>query len=559
MSPVSGLSPLVRRFSFLPRQITAMLCNLKICRLRRRAVGSFFLLLILCGVVLTYAALLRSSKSVGSTFRLQKKHSHHKNRKMPGGGSARGHPKTKTPASPLTSSELPIYIVEEHQEVLPYWIESANNGIISKTGNTLIHIDANADSNMPLNIPGYPFFRWPRRNQLEFMTQNSDSYIMTAITSDLFNRYVWIWPKWDSKNHNETYRSAFAHLGWAKIDEPKKTAGKMRAFCACISHEKTSPPKKCSVYSFVNSTRVEKTILPSHCHLKRTVKLEKVREDIAIDKFKHGSWVRKSENVVLDLDEDFLGYESVLSPLVAAGMSLVDIAQVSKDVQRIICPRAIEEEVGADKLLARVLNEIYKLRRSFCSKMKADTCRKFASIGNFSSVVRMFNNALNTFTPSLACKKKATLKYIHKFVQKLALFKEKQLLALREVGFCFSPLVKSFGLEYRFQLCYGGSILNGSLRHIHSTHQKDVAMRIMSLQKLLDSSILQPKPRIVTLVRSVRCGFIPRKYFHKIEKDIMSRLRNLHPKVKVYYDSGLLGGKSGWPRRHSQNMTFRPH
>lgn len=539
-----------------------MLCNLnlKICRLRRRAVGSFFLLLVLCGVVLTYAALLRSSKSVGSTFRLQKKHSHHRARKAPpGGGSAKGphSNKARNPSVPVgTAKEIPVYLVEEHQEVLPYWIESANNRMISKSGNTLIHIDANADSNMPLNIPSYPFFRWPRRNQLEYMTQNADSYIMTAITSDLFNRYVWIWPKWDTKNHNETYRLAFAYLGWAKVEEPKKTAGKVRAFCACISPDKTSP-KKCSVYSFINSTRVEKTIPSTYCHLKRTVKLEKIREDVAVEKFKHGGWIRKTESVVLDIDEDFLGYESVLSPLVASGISLMDVVQISKDVQRIICPRAIEEEVDADRLLAKVLSELYRMRRAFCSKMKADGCRKFASVGNFSSIVRAFSNTISK--KNLVCKKRASFKFLHKFVQKLAMFKEKQLLALREVGFCFSPIVKWFRLEYRLQLCYGGNILNGSLRHIHSTHQKDITTRITSLQGLIDAFVPPPKPKIITLVRSVRCGFTPRKYFHKIEKDIMSRLRYIHPKVKVYYDSGLLGAKAGWPRRHSQNMTFRPH
>ncbi|GAB1598428.1 uncharacterized protein LOC115214195 [Argonauta hians] len=541
-------------FNILCRHITHckyMVCNMKICRLRRRAVGSFFLLLILCGVVVVYAALLRSSKSSGSVFRLQKKHSHHRFRKgnKNNASALMAYSKDKNGA---ISHELPVYVVEDHQEVLSHWTEAGNNGIIRKSGNTLVHIDAKANFNIPSLFPGHSHFKWPPQNQMDSMNHSKDTFIMSALISGLYNRYVWVWPKWDTKSHIKTHIIVYAYFGRISRDNTKKPPGKTAAICFCISYFKRGT-KTCTV----QHGNTEKSIPHTQCHIKRYAKIEKIREDLALESLQNGKLIRKDENVVLDIDEEYIGHEISFAPLFAAGLTFSNVSLINKEVQKIICPKVMKDEQKADNVLSKVIFEISKLRRRFCMKKKPEMCLKFPYSKNFSSALHTFTNSLTSLSPALGCKKKIGTKYVEKFVLQLASFKEKQLLAIREIGFCFAPLSKSLSLEYHFQLCLGGSVLNSSSGHLRSLQQQEVVSRTKFFQKFMSLSKFQP--RIITLARSIRSGFTSRKYFHKIEREILASLRAFHSKLQIHYDSGLLGGKFGWPKRHSQNTTVRQH
>lgn len=363
-----------------------------------------------------------------------------------------------------------------------------------------------------------------------------------------------MWPKWDTKNHIKTHSIVFAYFGRATKNNTKKPSGKISAICFCISYSKRGA-KTCFAQHGNKSLFTEKSIPHMQCHIKRYAKIEIIREDLALLSLQNGKLIRKDESVILDIDEEYIGYEFSFAPLLATGLTVANITSINREVQRIICPKEMKDETKADSVLSKIIFEISKRRRHFCMKKKPEYCSKFPMSHNFSSVVHMFAKHLSSLPLALSCKKKVGTKYIEKFVLKLASLKEKQLLAISEIGFCFTPLPRNW--EYHFQLCLGGSVLNNNIRHLHSLQQQEVFSRIESFKKLMSEAKFRPK--LITVARSLRSGFTLRKYFHKIEREILSTFHVFHSKLHVHYDSSLVGGKFGWPKRHSQNVTVRLH
>ncbi|CAI9726164.1 Hypothetical predicted protein [Octopus vulgaris] len=287
------------------------------------------------------------------------------------------------------------------------------------------------------------------------------------------------------------------------------------------------------------------------CNTKKQIYFEKIQEDLALKLLKQGRLIRKQENIVLDIDEEYIGYETPFASLRATGLTIADIMSINREIQQIICPKVMRNEIAADSVLSKIIFEISKRRRHFCMKKKPENCSKFPMSHNFSSVIHMFTRPLSSLSPALSCKKKVATKYLEKFALKLASLKEKQLIAIREVGFCFIPFLKTLYWENNFQLCLGGSVLNSSIHHLHSLPQQEVFSRIKFFQKFMSEAKF--RPRFITLVRSIRNGFALRNYFHKIEQEILSSFQVFHSKLDIQYNSNLLGGKIGWPKRHSQN------
>ncbi|XP_052825378.1 uncharacterized protein LOC128248350 [Octopus bimaculoides] len=358
------------------------------------------------------------------------------------------------------------------------------------------------------------------------------TFKLLALDSTYFNRFVWVCPNWDVKSNNQKFKNAFAYFGTTN----EKHGNKPAANCFCMSRSK-SRIRTCYLES-----RETETIPDKMCNVKKQIYFEKIQEDLALKLLKQGRLFRKQENVVLDVDEEYIGYEFPFAPLLATGLTIADIMSI-----------IMRNERKADNVLSKIIFEISKQRQHFCMKKKPENCSKFPMSHNFVSAIHMFTKPLSSLSPALSCKKKVATKYLEKFALKLASMKEKQLLAIREVGFCFISLLKTLYWENSFQLCLGGSVLNNSIHHLHSLQQQEVFSRIKFFQKFM--SEVKFRPRFITLTRSLRNGFTLRNYFHKIEQEILSSFQAFHSRLLVNYDSDLLGGKIGWPKRHSQNAS----
>lgn len=122
-----------------------------------------------------------------------------------------------------------------------------------------------------------------------------------------------------------------------------------------------------------------------------------------------------------------------------------------------------------------------------------------------------------------------------------------QLSALQKVGFCLSTTYKTFQLlnPSLFSTCRGANSPNETAVTEHRTNAREVRARARLLSNILQVFRESP-PNLVTVCRSIRDGYTPRKYFKDIERLVLRAIQINFPKTRVHYDSGLLNGKIGF-------------
>ncbi|KAK3091069.1 hypothetical protein FSP39_016892 [Pinctada imbricata] len=92
--------------------------------------------------------------------------------------------------------------------------------------------------------------------------------------------------------------------------------------------------------------------------------------------------------------------------------------------------------------------------------------------------------------------------------------------------------------------------------HIHETNPEEIKNRTANINIML-SALKSFTPSLITVCRSIRDGYTPRKHFKLIEKDILETAETCFRNLRVHYDSDLQGGKSGW--RYEDTSNFDPY
>ncbi|GAB1598429.1 hypothetical protein Ahia01_000120000, partial [Argonauta hians] len=177
----------------------------------------------LCLTIVFYSLLLRFSISKRYRYlKLQKKFIKQPEDKLNKAG-IHIHRKKKA-----KHTKLPVYVVEDNHEAFSYWVKAQQKAIIEKTGNTLIHISNKGDS-LPFFMD---HFKWPAHNLLR-NNKGKSSKRQSNLNSGLFDRFVWVWPKWDTKPHSNKY--TLTYFGRTN----KKYAKKAVRNCSCSRHYKS--------------------------------------------------------------------------------------------------------------------------------------------------------------------------------------------------------------------------------------------------------------------------------------------------------------------------------
>ncbi|ESO84242.1 hypothetical protein LOTGIDRAFT_229697 [Lottia gigantea] len=105
------------------------------------------------------------------------------------------------------SSRIPVVIVEEHHEVIPYWYAAAEQSLITKSDVTILHIDGHDDNAYPIITEDFPLLKYPTTDiQLFSLMQRNDVFIVGASATGLIKRVIWVWPPWDKVNHKTDYK-----------------------------------------------------------------------------------------------------------------------------------------------------------------------------------------------------------------------------------------------------------------------------------------------------------------------------------------------------------------
>ncbi|XP_013420174.1 uncharacterized protein LOC106180672 [Lingula anatina] len=481
------------------------------------------------------------------------------------------------------SGKITVAVVEEHHEVLRYWYEAVNKGLLAEQGNVLIHVDGHSDNAPPELIEDFPFFHRPRNSkELAAMLQRNDAFILGAISTGLFSSWVWIWPSWDKNNEQEHPNSTLGYevsetdVGWFWL-KSATTRELEKKFCMCEVENGQRYCMYADYDHFESSRQKQETtrdaksqsddifipIPASHCQIKNSVTFYQVRDDVAVRMMKDGSLVKPGSRLVLDIDEDYYGCESGAEVLLNSGIKWDLVQRIDDLVSEMICPLSVYHEQEADGLLTQLIDIVVEQ----CNRATSNTGNSCGDTvpqivdGVVPKLMKIVQNEPYTKEPisEMFCSeqfKHNGIKYTaKKLVKHLAKLTAAQLQTLRSVGFCLITSPNSIIFDQGgniLKICHGANTPFDSVVSFHTPNLPEIDERTRQLREILHQDTYGA-PKIVTVCRSMRDGYTPKKYWKRIEKDVLNVvLTSQTTSFEVVYDENLLGGRSGWPygRKH---------
>lgn len=90
------------------------------------------------------------------------------------------------------NTTIPTYIIEEHNEALPIWIQCLQNGIIDKNGNSLIHIDEHSDMGVPHFNSSILGINVGNAKQFTVEEIGIGAFIVPSIYLGIFKKVSWV-------------------------------------------------------------------------------------------------------------------------------------------------------------------------------------------------------------------------------------------------------------------------------------------------------------------------------------------------------------------------------
>ena len=372
--------------------------------------------------------------------------------------------------------------------------------------------------------------------------------------ASLVTRMIWVWPEWDRKNHEKDYVMSTVKLGWL-LSNNTETKKPELEFCMC---QKSGIKIECMYIKEGEDDGVEEVMIePEICHIKKTILVEEINEAMAVSLLKQNKWIQQSENIILDIDEDFFGCSYVIKPLLDANVSAESLKMIEENLRRIVCPISTFHETSSNKIMLEIIS-LLMLKKSCQTGLKTVSECNDANLdlNPHKQLVHLLTNAVRRNETNLCSKNVNNPRlqfFIKRFINGLSRLTVEQLKIIHQIGFCSSTTPKTldiYGLP-EFGLCYGANTpLESAVTEFNPT-LADIKNRSKILRGIIQN-LKQHYPKFVTLCRSVRDGYTPRQFFTTIENEILTSLKEAFQNIKLHYDEDLLDGKVGRPNnKHS--------
>ncbi|XP_067671276.1 UPF0489 protein C5orf22 homolog [Haliotis asinina] len=454
----------------------------------------------------------------------------------------------------------PVYVVEEHHEVLLYWFEAAEKGFIKREGNVLLHIDGHSDGAIPLQRDILPFFRFPTVRDIYNMMQRNDVFIVAASFTGLIKRYIWVWPPWYT-DESESDHNVF-HIKLGTVFREDHSGNMIKDVCGCFKPYPDDPlvPKAEECYmpnmTDPNLDDISVSIGKERCNIEvDDCFAEIVSEEKAIALMKTGHWITSQDSVILDIDEDYYGCEAAVQPLFDVNVTQKMLDWIEFFVGRTFCPSQPMQELEADKFFSDLLNKVIAVK-IFCDQIPDAspmcTDRNTMQEHLIKSVDDLFQIIIDRKLQHVLCRRDKFVKIaLRGLMKRFSSYNIVQLKAMKENGICFDGTPRTLNPLHIMRPCDGVNRPNDTAVLFHTPTPEEVSFRTSQLKVMLSAGEIQPG--VVTVCRSMRDGYTPRKYFHVIEQDVLSVLKDVFTSVddtSIFYDPYLLGGTFGWPNRH---------
>ena len=370
-----------------------------------------------------------------------------------------------------------------------------------------------------------------------------------------------MWPTWDtdsSEGQSEKEYASFPVRYGSMYRRDVTTGHRVIELCACISSKEYNFDQYCFMNNATDYDDMDGVpIRESECDIKYSGLVEIVSEIKAISLIKSGTWITEKDNVLLDVDEDFYGVEASVTRLYDVGVDQETVDAVSQFVELMICASNTHEERQTDSFYNYLIQTIidFKIICSLNERANDSMCkssRKMTSV--IMTLWPEFAKNLHERNLDQRICDHSRIKFIMKnLIREFGAMTIDQLKAFAEIGICLnhSPKSMDFNPRHSMRVCYGYNTPNQTMVMFHVPSLAEIDQRTENLKDILKQK--QFTPGAVTICRSTRDGYTPKKYFTKIESDVKDVLRYAFPRIRedsFYYDEDLLGGQAGWHGRH---------
>jgi len=433
------------------------------------------------------------------------------------------------------NNEIPVYVVDEHHEVIPYWFSAIDEGYVKRHKNILIHIDGHSDMAPPEDFEPLKRFKYSKgqaKKSFFPLMQSNDVFIQSAIYHELIDYVVWVRPSW-TRNH---YQTQFVK---SYVGITKDNATDRERFCSCEKETRSgnNGETECAYIPSDSKDREEIDIPPSLCKQTKAFKYITISEMKLLDHLT----LKKGGNIIVDIDEDYFGVESGVQKFIDLyGIhmeTLKDINDFFSDL--------FDVTTNIDEMeLSEKIRDFFKTILKKGYKRVEDTNEKEAFIRKqwlglkkyFKDDYPEFENITNAFI---------------EYASKLS---EKDTKALSKLPYCLDGTPGMSNIQNNdFKICHGNLFPDDELNQFYTSDIKEIEERGDKLTDILSFISSHSLPQIFTLCRSLRDGYTPRYLQTIIEKRILTSIQTALNKFDkaptVVYDDYLLNGKAGWKNK----------
>uniref|UniRef100_A0A7M5XIQ1 Uncharacterized protein n=1 Tax=Clytia hemisphaerica TaxID=252671 RepID=A0A7M5XIQ1_9CNID len=441
------------------------------------------------------------------------------------------------------AGDVKIAIVDQHQEVIPHWYQAIKDGKIASSTNTLIHFDGHSDMATPENYeiieqtlmqPNEK--RHKSKSYLLPLMQANDRFITSAVLTGLIDRVIWVQPDWLRK---DTVEIQVGYIGeTTNVQDPEKS----KTACMCVKeirklkkqreHKETHRKEELACFYLTEALHNQTQMVPQKsCHKVHPLKYFVFSERNFMRYFRSRSL--KPGHVFIDIDEDYFGVEGGVQKMIDGGIPMDVIYITDEVIPQIYCPNSIMAEKGLNTALQNMFHELY------LSDKRSES---------------LIEDVVMKHTKKYFCEKQDNT-FVHLFISYIQTQSTKQVLkALSSTKYClFNSLQlrdELLGTKNDFALCHGTIFPNDTLNKIYVDSKTGIETRRDNLSKMLDFIYASTQPRLITIARSLRDGYVPREQQRFIERNVRKAVDQTLRKVKMtsetIFDENLVFGEKGW-------------
>ncbi|XP_046547884.1 uncharacterized protein LOC124257788 [Haliotis rubra] len=224
-------------------------------------------------------------------------------------------------------------------------------------------------------------------------------------------------------------------------------------------------------------------------------------------------------------------------------MTSTQIGDISENVATLLCAGNAREEMMADKffhdLLQILLNELKQCQPD----SESDVCTETQVMK--SAILRKVTDKLEQAKHVMCLPSETTHFLLGHLLDDLLVLTEHQIKELITIGVCMqqSPRTFEFNRNYGVMVCRGYVGPNSTMIPFHSVDMHGIDQTTNQLRTILTQPFT---PGVVTVVRSARDGYTPRKQVHIIESKVLDALKSAFPPPHYEHQHPLRPRAAWW-------------